>query len=112
MLIFLIIGLLLGAAAVFFALQNITTITVTFLSWQFEGSLAVILLAAVVTGVLISLLLSLPGLIKKSFQISSLRNHNSKLEDELVDKNMEVESEKNKLHATNAYLDELENTPK
>ncbi len=44
MLIFLIIGLLLGGAAVIFALQNITAVTVTFFSWQFEGSLAMIVL--------------------------------------------------------------------
>lgn len=112
MLISLIFGLLLGAATIIFALQNLTTITVMFMDWQFEGSLALILMLAVCVGILISGLLSFPEVIKKSFQISKLRKHNDKLQDELLTKHVEVEVEKSKLAANNAYLDDLENTPK
>lgn len=112
MIIFLLIGLLLGAFVVIFALQNLTTITVVFLAWQFEGSLALILVLAVFTGIVMSSLLSLPGVIKKSFQISSLRRHNDKLKSEIIHKSIEIDSEKSKVVANNAYLDDLEKNPK
>ena len=112
MIISLIVGLILGGAAVIFALQNVSTISVTFFAWQIESSLAVIIILAIAIGVIISTLLSLPGAIKKSFQISGLKKHNSKLESDLIDKKIEVESEKSKLVANNAYLDDLENTSK
>jgi putative membrane protein len=81
--IFLLIGLILGALAVIFALQNITMISVTFLAWQLEGSLAVILLLAVTTGVLIGVMVALPGAIRSWFHISSLRKQNNKLNNSL-----------------------------
>ena len=74
--IFLFIGLILGALAVIFALQNIAVITVTFLAWQLEGSLAVILLLAMLTGLLVGILISLPNIIRSKFQIASLRKQN------------------------------------
>jgi lipopolysaccharide assembly protein A len=83
MIIFLFIGLLLGALSVIFALQNVTPITVTFLAWQIEGSLALVLLMTILTGLVVGLLVSLPELIKKSFQISGLRRKNDKLDADL-----------------------------
>ena len=60
MIILFILGLLLGAVAVIFALQNIAVVTVTFFSWQLEGSMAVILLISIISGILVCLLLLLP----------------------------------------------------
>ncbi len=108
MFIFLVIGLLLGAVTVIFALQNITTVTVVFLAWQIEGSLAVIILLAVASGILISLLASFPGALRRTFQMSKLKKHNDALKDKLVHKEIEVEVEKSKLDANNAYLDDIE----
>jgi lipopolysaccharide assembly protein A len=112
MIIFLLLGLLLGGLTVVFALQNVTPVTVSFLSWEFEGSLALILVLAVVSGLLISSLLSLPTAIQRRLQISRLRNENLRLKEELGHKVVEVQEEKSKVAAANAYLDELENKPK
>lgn len=112
MILFLIGGLLIGGAVVAFALQNTTTVTVALFSWRFESSLALIIILAIATGALISLLWSLPRNIKKSLQISNLKKRNSKLENELANKKIEVESEKSKVVLNNAYLDDLENTQK
>lgn len=112
MIIFLIVGLLLGAAVVVFAMQNITPVTVMFLTWKLEGSIAFILILAVLVGALISVLILIPSLIKRNFQISRLKNQHNVLKEELVNKKIEVESEKSKLAANNAYLDDLEKTPK
>ncbi len=78
-----IIGLLIGAAVVLFILQNIIPVTVTFLVWQFSGTIAVLALLAVIAGVLIGLLLALPAILNKEFKNSSLKKHNQKLADDL-----------------------------
>lgn len=83
MIILFILGLLLGAVAVVFALQNITVITVTFFSWQLTGSLALILLVAITSGILIAIFLLLPEFISKFFKYRSLQKENKKLEEEL-----------------------------
>ncbi len=119
MFIFLIIGLLLGGLVVIFALQNMTEITVTFLVWQFQGSLALILVLAAVAGMIIYGFLSMPESVKKYFVISKLQKDKAALKDEVEEKKIEVENtkfdievEKAKLAATNAYLDDLERNSK
>lgn len=64
--IFLILALIVAIVAVIFALQNPTTVTISLLFWQFEGSMALMLLVALTVGVLISLLLSAPAVIRRS----------------------------------------------
>lgn len=84
MLFFLLIGAILGALSVIFVLQNIIPITVTFLAWQIEGSLAVILFLAMMSGVIITLLVLLPGLIRDEWRYAQLRKEKEKVEDELT----------------------------
>ncbi len=83
MIIFFITGLLLGIAAVIFALQNVEVITVSFFSWELTGSLALILMLAIGSGLLASALLILPESIKNHFRYKSLKKENAKLADEL-----------------------------
>jgi uncharacterized integral membrane protein len=84
MIIFLIIGILVGAITVIFALQNIVTITVSFLAWQLTGSLALVLILAVIAGLIISTLFALPGIIRNHFQVIALKKQVKKLEDDLI----------------------------
>src|SRR3954464_2066952 len=79
----LILGIVLGAVSVMFALQNVAVITVTFFSWHLQGSLALILLLTLGMGVLISLLVLLPETIMNYFRYKSLKKANSKLEEDL-----------------------------
>ncbi len=83
MILFLLLGAILGALSVLFVLQNIVPITVTFLSWQIEGSLAVVLFLAMMSGVFITLLMLLPGLIRDEYQYSKLKREKKEVEDEL-----------------------------
>ncbi len=108
MFLFLIIGLLLGALVIIFAVQNIATVSVVFLTWQFEGSLALILVLAVAAGMVLSALLSIPARMKKRQERTKLATKNEVLTEELTTKKIEVEDEKSKVAATNAYLDDLE----
>ena len=82
MLIFLIIGLIIGAVSVVFVLQNVVPITVTFLSWHLSGSLAVLLLAALVSGALIAMLIVLPSFIKAEWQIRVYKKRIKQLEED------------------------------
>jgi uncharacterized integral membrane protein len=83
MIILFIFGLLIGAIAVMFALQNIDIITVTFFTWHMTGSLALVLLLTISAGVVVTVLLLLPGSIKNYFKYKALLKENKKLEEEL-----------------------------
>ena len=118
MITFILLGLLLGAVVIIFALQNPVAITVSFLAWQFSAPLTFVLLAAVASGLLMSSLLSIPDYFRQASRISKLKDKSSKLQETVVEKEGEVErqkvrveEEKSKLDATNAYIDDLENTP-
>lgn len=112
MIISLVIGILLGVTTVIFALQNMAPVSVVFLSWTFEGSMALILILTMVAGVIIAVLMSLPDFIKKSFRISNLKSQNKILKEDLASKGVEVETGRAKLDANNAYIDGLERNPK
>jgi len=83
MIILLILGVLLGAVAVVFSLQNVAVITVTFFSWSLTGSLALILLLAISSGIIIALLLLLPEFIGGYFKYRILKKENAQLQEEL-----------------------------
>lgn len=119
MFIFLIIGILVGAIIIIFAIQNIAVVSVTFLVWQFEGSLALILVLAVAAGMVLSSLLSIPLRMKRRAELVDLKKREEVLSEAVVVKNSEVEmekskveAEKSKLAANNAYIDDLEKTPR
>jgi lipopolysaccharide assembly protein A len=79
----LLFGIALGALTIIFALQNTAVITVSFLNWQFEGSLAFILILTASMGALIALLFILPESIRNHFRYSRLKKENAKLEEDL-----------------------------
>ncbi|MES2213708.1 MAG: LapA family protein [Patescibacteria group bacterium] len=83
MIIFFILGLLLGSVAVVFALQNVEIVTVTFFQWHVTSSLAVILISAILAGVVVASLILIPGSISKYFKNRTLRKEIGRLEEEL-----------------------------
>ena len=66
-----------------FSLQNIAVVTVTFFSWQFTSSLAVILILSILAGIFITLLILLPGSIGNYFKYKNIKKEVKKLEEEL-----------------------------
>lgn len=80
----LIFGVILGGISVLFVLQNVTRVTITFLHWQFDGSLALLLLLALAVGSIITLLFLLPSLIRDMFYLSAIRKQNKALADDLT----------------------------
>jgi uncharacterized integral membrane protein len=107
--IFLFFALFIAILAIIFAVQNNDTTGVSFFVWDFEGSLALILLIAMAAGALISFLASLPTNIKVRWGFrnqkkkiteleTSLAEHKQKMEDmqkslEKADQPQEVEAE-------------------
>lgn len=83
MVISLIVGFLLGAAGIIFALQNNSIVALTFLGWQFQTSLALLLILALLIGALIVLLISIPAAIRDSFRLHALRKDYQRVTDEL-----------------------------
>jgi uncharacterized integral membrane protein len=94
----IIIALLIMLIAVVFALQNTAVVTITFLAWTIDGSLALVVLIAILTGVLISVFVSLPSIIKNQLtasnrkkSINELKNKIKRLEEKLAAKQQELD---------------------
>ena len=83
MILSLILGLILGGLSVMFALQNIFPVTVTFLAWEVTASLALLIAISVIVGLVISMLVSIPGAISNAMTVSSLKKDNKRLQDDL-----------------------------
>ncbi len=84
MIFFLILGILLGALLVIFILQNMLVVTVSFFAWQLTASLALVLFLAVLCGIVITLLMLLPNLIRDDLRLSRASRRAKELEDELA----------------------------
>ena len=66
MILFLIIGICVGALAVDFAMQNTAPVTVALFPWHFSAPLSLIILGAVAVGLLMAVLMMLPTVIRES----------------------------------------------
>jgi uncharacterized integral membrane protein len=84
----LILGVVFAIGAVAFALQNNVLVAVTFAVWQFEGSLALVLLLALGLGVLITGLLSSPAAIRGQWSAARLRRQVVDLEREVAEQRL------------------------
>ena len=83
--VFLFVALVVALVAVMFALQNVVPVSVAFMTWTFEGSLALVLFVALLAGALVSVLASVPAFVKGKWAAASLRRRIAALEAELED---------------------------
>ncbi len=83
MIILFVVGIVLGGAAVVFALQNVAITTVTFFSWELTGSLALIILMSLGTGVVVATFMLLPEFISNYFKYKKIKKEVAMLEEEL-----------------------------
>lgn len=97
----LILALIIAVIAVIFALQNTAAVSVSFFVWQFNQSLALVLLLAAFVGVIIGLLTILPGSIKTRWQLAARNKKIASLE-------KEIEELKEKLASTEQQLQALQ----
>jgi uncharacterized integral membrane protein len=68
--IYLIIMLVLASLAIIVSLQNAALVTITFLAYKFEGSLALALIIALLAGFVISLVVTIPAILKRDRTIA------------------------------------------
>ena len=97
--LWLIMAIVIAILVVFFALQNAVPITVSFLTWKFESSLALVLLITIALGVLMSLLVSVPSKIKKRKMILNQKKRIQELENTLQFENDIKEEKKENLES-------------
>lgn len=83
--VFFLVALGFALLGVMFALQNIVPVRVTFLTWTFEGSLALVLFVALIVGALVSSLVSIPTILKGRWAVNGLKKQIAQLEVELAD---------------------------
>jgi lipopolysaccharide assembly protein A len=81
--IFIFLALFIAVIAVIFAVQNTLIVTVSFLLWKFNGSLALVLLLAIAVGALISFLASSPALVRGKWSLRNQRKRTIELESNL-----------------------------
>jgi len=65
---FLVLALAVTVALLIFILQNSSVVTLSFLTFHFEGSLAVILLAVFGAGFITGIFVLLPSVLKKTLK--------------------------------------------
>ena len=82
MLLSLVLGIVLGALSVIFALQNVTIVTVTFFAWQITAPLALVLLGTILSSITVTLLVLLPSLIQEEMYVRALKRQKREVEDE------------------------------
>lgn len=76
----MIFGMLAAVCSVLFALQNNVPVTITFLHWHIESSLALVLLLAIVAGGFIVALVSTPATLRKQWTLSRQKKNIAELE--------------------------------
>ena len=84
MLLSLILGIILGATTVVFALQNVALVTVTFASWHVTAPLAVLMLGCMLLGIVFALLLLLPFLIRDEIKARRILQEKRAIENALA----------------------------
>jgi len=110
MVIFILIALLIAIVAVIFALQNAVTITISFFIWQFDGSLALVLLLTLGLGFLISFFATLPSIIRRSWAIAGQKRRINALEKQLGDASTKIETLESELNTAVQIADEHQTT--
>jgi lipopolysaccharide assembly protein A len=109
--IFLYFGLFIAILAILFAIQNNDPVTVSFIFWNFRGSLALILLIAMAAGALISSLISIPSSFKAHLASRNQRKKTEALEACIEELNITVEEQKTELQDNLKKLKEMQSLP-
>jgi putative membrane protein len=100
--VMIIVAILAAMGSVAFALQNNVPVTVTFLVWRFDSSLAMVLLMALALGALIVALFSTPSTLKAQWTIARLRKQIAQLEESKAFQDKQVAELEGRLSARQA----------
>ncbi len=84
MLFFIVLALLIAIAIVLFSVQNSAIVTVSFLAFHYNGSLALILVVVFTLGLLAGMLISIPSLLRKSSDLREQKKRVKQLEESII----------------------------
>jgi len=101
-----IAAMLFSIAGVAFALQNNVPITLTFLVWRFDSSLALVVLMAIAFGGLIVALVSTPATLRKQWAINRQRKRITELERICDEQKQGIQALQQQVHAVVAEPEE------
>ena len=87
---FLIFALAIAFLAILFALQNNSLVTINLFVWQYQESLAIVLLITLAIGAIIGLLVAVPAILRRGWRVSRERRRAEGLEAEIQTKNQAV----------------------
>ena len=107
MVLLAIAGVVMAILAVLFAFQNAAVVTINFGVWQLEQSLAVVLIATLGLGIIISILLSLPTILKRGWQNSQQKHKILELQNKLRSTNQATFQEQQQSLAQQEAIQEL-----
>ena len=82
--LYAIVAIIVAIASVLFALQNNVPVSVGFLTWRFDSSLAMVLLLALALGAIVIALISTPATLKRQWTINRQQKHIRDLEAQLA----------------------------
>ena len=99
--IFLLIALLIALVAVIFSLQNTQVVSINFLAWTFQSSIALEMIVTLIAGVLVGILAMLPASIRSQIQISSKKREKAGLETSLTQVQQQVAALQKQLDEVN-----------
>lgn len=83
--VLLIVAIALAALTAVFAIQNSGVIAVSFLGWEWEASMALILIVTLGVGILVGYLAGLPSKMKKGSQLRQTKRELENLEELATD---------------------------
>ncbi len=98
--IFMLFALLIALIAVIFALQNTQVVSINFLAWTFQGSIALEVIVTLIAGVLVGILAMLPASIRSQLQISGKNKEKAGLEASLAQAQQQVAALQKQLDET------------
>ncbi len=96
--IFFAVALILALLVTVFAVQNNQPITISFLFWSIDGSLALVLMVTLVLGIVIGVLLMAPGSVRSRLQVGNLQR---------AARSMEVQSDSVDATSSSQTLDDM-----
>jgi len=88
--LFVISALVIAFLAILFALQNTNLVTIQFFLWQYQQSLALVLLATLAIGIIVGLLVSFPAIIRRNFKAARLKKQTDTLTEMVQEKEQEI----------------------
>lgn len=96
--IFFVVALILALLVTVFAVQNNQPITISFLFWSIDGSLALVLMITLVLGIVIGVLLMAPGSVRSRLRVGNLQR---------AARSMEVQSDSVDATSSSQTLDDM-----